>query len=183
MLQIDFTSAKWFEDSEGIHLSLLLKPSYRAAVKQFCLDMRNKTYTAQLKEYRPRSLNANAYFWVLCDKLAEKTNISKEEIYKTLIKNIGGNNEVVCVPDKAVDRMIEGWKHNGLGWVCETFKSKIDGCTNVVLYFGSSTYDSQQMGRLLDLVIQECEQQDIEVFTPEQISLLKEDWNGRSLAG
>ena len=104
-LQVEFTGAKWFEDSEGIHLTLAVKPNYRAAVKEFCIKMRGKVHTAVLKEYRPRSLDANAYFWVLCDKLSEKTRISKERIYRNLIKEIGGNSETVCVQNKAVDKL------------------------------------------------------------------------------
>lgn len=175
-LQVEFTGAKWFEDSEGIHLTLAVKPNYRAAVKEFCLKMREKVHTAVLKEYRPRSLDANAYFWVLCDKLAEKTKIRKEEIYRDLIKQIGGNSETVCVRNKAVDKLRQGWEEHGIGWLTDTVESKIDGCTNVTLYYGSSSYDSAQMARLIDLIVQECEQQDIETVSPEQISLLKENW-------
>ena len=175
-LQVEFTGAKWFDDAEGIHLTLAVNPNYRSAVKEFCLKMREKVHTAVLKEYRPRSLDANAYFWVLCDKLAEKTKIRKEEIYRDLIKQIGGNSETVCVRNKAVDKLRQGWEEHGIGWLTDTVESKIDGCTNVILYYGSSSYDSAQMARLIDLIVQECEQQDIETVSPEQISLLKENW-------
>lgn len=175
-LQVEFTGAKWFEDSDGIHLTLAVKPNYRSAVKEFCIKMREKVHTAVLKEYRPRSLDANAYFWVLCDKLAEKTKIRKEEIYRDLIKQIGGNSETVCVQNKAVDKLCEGWRHNGLGWLTDTSESKIEGCTNVTLYYGSSSYDTAQMSRLIDLTVQECREQEIETMTPEELSRLKEEW-------
>ena len=175
-LQLEFTSAKWFEDAEGIHLSILLRPNYRAAVKEFCLKLQNRIYTAVFKQYRPRSLDANAYFWVLCDRLAEKTQIKRETIYKTLVREIGGNSETVCVQNKAVDKLCEGWGHNGLGWVTDTFPSKIDGCTNIILYYGSSTYDTAQMSRLIDLMVQECKEQEIETLTPEELARLKEGW-------
>ena len=45
-----------------------------------------------------------------------------------------------------------------------------------MLYYGSSTYDSAQMSRLIDLVVQECQAQGIETKTPEELALLKEDW-------
>ncbi|MDY4921390.1 MAG: hypothetical protein SO119_10030 [Phascolarctobacterium sp.] len=176
MLSLEFKKAQWFDDQDGTHLSLLVSPNYRAAVKFFCLNMRDRIHTAILKEYKPRSLDANAYFWVLCDKLAEKTKIRKEEIYRDLIKQIGGNSETVCVRNKAVDKLRQGWEEHGIGWLTDTVESKIDGCTNVILYYGSSSYDSAQMARLIDLIVQECEQQDIETVSPEQISLLKENW-------
>lgn len=127
-----------------------------------------KTYTVEIKEKKEkRSREANAYAWVLLDKLAEKLHIPKEDIYRYLIKNIGGNSETVCVQNKAVERLCEGWKRKGIGWVTDTFESKIDGCTNVILYYGSSTYDTAQMHRLIELIVQECKEQDVEVMSEE----------------
>nr|DAV57900.1 MAG TPA: NinB protein [Caudoviricetes sp.] len=133
-----------------------------------------KTYTVEIKEKKQkRSREANAYAWALLDKLAAKLHTPKEDIYRDVIKNIGGNNETVCVQNKAVERLCEGWKRNGIGWVFDTFESKIEGCTNVILYYGSSTYDSAQMHRLIDLIVQECKQQNIETLTPEELARLK----------
>lgn len=133
-----------------------------------------KTYTVEIKEKKEkRSREANSYAWVLLDKLAEKLNIAKEEIYRELIKNIGGNSEVVCVQNKAVERLCEGWKRNGIGWVTDTLESKIDGCTNVILYYGSSTYNTAQMHRLINLIVQECKQQDVETLTTEELARLR----------
>ena len=123
-----------------------------------------------------RSLDANAYCWVLIDKLAEKLGESKEAVYRQYITNIGGNSEVVCVKDHAVDRLCAGWNRNGIGWVTETFDSKLEGCTNVILYYGSSVYDSAQMARLLDLIIQDCKEQGIPTETPSEIARLKSMW-------
>lgn len=131
----------------------------------------------EIKPFRARrSLDANAYAWVLMDRLAEKLNESKEAIYREYIKNIGGNSEIVCVKDSALDRLCEGWHRMGIGWQTETFPSKLEGCTNVILYYGSSTYDSAQMTRLLDLIIQDCKLQGIPTETPDEIARLKSLW-------
>ena len=130
----------------------------------------------ELKKYRQkRSLDANAYMWILISKIQEKLNMSKEEIYRDAIKNIGVY-EVLPVKNEAVERFIEAWKHNGLGWICETTKSKLDGFTNIIAYYGSSTYSTKEMSRLVDFIVQECKQLDIETMTPEELSRLKEDW-------
>lgn len=137
----------------------------------------NKKYDLTVKERREkRSLDANAYCWVLLGKLAEKTGIDRAEIYQSLVKDIGGNYDTVCVPDKAVESLVTGWGHNRLGWATDTFKSKIEGCTNVILYYGSSTYDTKQMSRLINLIVQECKQQDIETATPEETARMTEEW-------
>lgn len=131
----------------------------------------------EIKKYRKRrSLDANAYAWVLIDRLAEKLRMPKLDVYRELIRNIGGVSQTVCVQDKAVQDLITGWSHNGLGWFAETMPSKLAGCTNVVLYYGSSSYDSAQMSALLDLLIDDCKAQGIETTTPEELAKYKEEW-------
>lgn len=123
-----------------------------------------------------RSLDANAYFWVLADKLAAKQNITKAEVYKDAIRNIGGVSNTVCVIDKAVEKLRESWEKNGIGWQTEIMPSKLEGCTNVILYYGSSCYDQAQMSRLIDNIVQDCEDNGIETMTPAEIQRIKDLW-------
>lgn len=134
----------------------------------------------EIKPFRPRrSLDANAYAWVLLDKLSEKLDIPKVELYREYIRNIGGVSETICVKDKAVDKICEAWESKGIGWQTETFPSKIEGCTNVILYYGSSSYDTAQMKRLLDLIRQDCAEQGIEYATPDEIARMMSLWEAR----
>lgn len=112
----------------------------------------------ELKEYKPkRSLDSNAYAWLLLGKLQDSLKIPKEEIYRDLIKNIG-SYEIIPIKNEAVERFTKSWSRNGLGWITETIKSKLDGYTNVIAYYGSSTYNTAEMSKLIDLIVQECEQ-------------------------
>lgn len=136
-----------------------------------------KLYDVEIKLHREkRSLDANAYCWVLIGKISEKVGVQKTEIYRSAIKEVGGNYTVVCVQDKALNALCSGWVKNGLGWLTETTPSRIAGCTNVLLYYGSSTYDTKQMSRLIDLIVQEAKQQGIETMTPRELDALKEGW-------
>lgn len=141
-------------------------------------DLKDKEkLSIEVKPYREkRSLDANAYFFVLVDKLSQKLNIPKTEIYRNAIKEIGGVSETVCVRESAVERLCEGWSKNGLGWQTDTFPSKIEGCTNVILYYGSSTYDKEQMARLIENIVQDCQAVGIETRTPEEIANLISLW-------
>ena len=66
----------------------------------------------------------------------------------------------------------------GVGWVCEILgESKLDGYTNVITYYGSSTYDSLQMSRLINLIQEECKQYGIEVMTQAELALLMDGWS------
>jgi hypothetical protein len=129
-----------------------------------------------VKQNKKRSLDSNAYFWTLADKLAQRLNIPKSEIYRNAIRDIGGVSDIVCVQNKAVEKMCRGWQREGLGWQTETFDSKIDGCTNVILYYGSSTYDQQQMTSLIDNIVQDCKAVGIETMTPIELARLTEEW-------
>ena len=150
------------------------KPSALALVDE--LKDAEKLSLKVSKHREKRSLDANAYCFLLIGKIAEKTNVPKEEVYRAAIKEIGGNYDIVCVQDKAVDSLCEGWSRNGLGWQTDTMPSKIEGCTNVLLYYGSSTYDTAQMSRLISNIKQDCDALGIETKSPEEIESLLSAW-------
>lgn len=140
-------------------------------------ELKENKLSVEIKKYRnKRSLDANAYMWVLISKLEEKLNVSKDIIYKDAIRNIGVY-EVIPVKNEAVYRFIEAWSKNGLGWVCETTKSKLEGYTNILAYYGSSTYNTAEMSRLIDLIVQECKQLNIETMSQSELDSLIESWN------
>ena len=131
------------------------------------------------KQHKKRSLDSNAYFWILVDKLSQRLNLPKEEIYRNAIRNIGGVSEIVCVQNKAVEKLCQGWQRMGLGWQTDTMPSKIDGCTNVLLYYGSSSYDVEQMQRLISTIQQDCDSLGIETKTQAEIDSLLNSWRGK----
>lgn len=131
----------------------------------------------ELKKYRKkRSLDSNAYAWVLLGELQNTLNIPKEEIYRYLIRNIG-SYEIIPVKNEAIERFRQAWSKNGLGWITETMKSKLEGFTNVVAYYGSSTYNTKEMTRLIDLIVTECKQFGIETKPQEEIDSLLKEWD------
>lgn len=128
-----------------------------------------------VKRFRQkRSLDANALAWVLIDKIAQRMRMTTVDVYRDHIRHIGGVSETVCVQDRAVDKLTAAWSKNGLGWQTETFPSKIPGCTNVTLFYGSSTYDTAQMSALIDALVQTCKTLGIETMPEEQLKSLME---------
>ncbi len=173
MPQVKASAFRWTMDAVGDWLCI--QTNKARTVLDEIAD--GKLYDVTIKEHRERrSLDANAYAWVLLDKLAEKLQIAKTELYRGYIREIGGNSETVCVLKDAADKLCSGWAHNGIGWLTDTLPSKIDGCVNVVLYYGSSTYDTIQMSRLIALIVQDCKTQGIETMTPQQLAALMEGW-------
>ncbi len=140
-------------------------------------SLKDKKYVIEVKQHKNRrSLDANAYCWVLINKLSEKTNISVTEIYRHAIKDIGGVSITSCLESEAVPMFTKAWTSHGMGWQVETFPSKIEGCTNVTAYYGSSVYDTVQMSRLIDSIVAECQEQGIETMTPNELEGLKAQW-------
>ena len=169
-----------FDYSTGKHV-LSLQINETNNLKMLVDELNGKEkLSIEVKPYREkRSLDANAYFWVLANKLSGKIGVPSIQIYRDLIQGIGGNNEVVCVKSEAVEKLCEGWRKNGIGWVTETFPSKIEGCTNVILYYGSSTYDKKQMGILVDRMIEICQENGIETITPREQAIMVARWGAK----
>lgn len=143
---------------------------------------RRFVYTFEVGEYdikkgkKRRSLDANAYAWVLIDKIASAVHLTRFEVYKNAIRSIGGVSEVVCVKEGAVDRLRTTWERNGIGWQTETMPSKLEGCVNVVLFYGSSAYSVSQMSVLIDFLIQDAKSLGIETLPPDRLEALLNEW-------
>lgn len=138
--------------------------------------LKDKPLTVQVKEFREkRSLSQNAYLWVLLDMLAQKVDRSKEYIYKSFVKDYGVF-EILPIKNEAVASFKQKWGKNGLGWFCEDLgESKLKGFTKLIAYYGSSTYNTQEMKRLIDAVIQDCKEFNIDTMPLSDIMLLQND--------
>lgn len=131
--------------------------------------LKDQTVTVDVKRYRrQRSLDANAYAWILIDKIAEAMKLGKAEVYRNAIRDIGGVSEILCMPTAAVEKFKEIWSLRGIGWQTETMPSKLPGCTNVIVYYGSSVYDSKQMSTLIEHLIRDAEDLGIPTLTPNE---------------
>ncbi len=123
-----------------------------------------------------RSLNANAYCWVLCDKIAQRLRTTKTAVYRHAIREVGVFHDM-AVSDRDVDAVKRVWESNGIGWFTEEFHSRLFGCKRMRFYHGSSLYDTAQMSRLIDYLIDEAHELGIETETEENIRRMMEHWS------
>ena len=138
----------------------------------------NKEAILKVDEYHPkRSLDANAYLWVLCGKIAELVGSTKEEVYQKCV-NEAGQYEIVPIKREDIKKYKRMWESQGIGYMTEVLGEckRTKGYMNVIRYYGSSTYDSKQMATLIDNVVQECEGLGIETMSPEELKSLCEAW-------
>lgn len=139
-----------------------------------------KKVSIEIKRER-RSVEANAYCWVLCQKLAEKlsddgTLYTQEQIYRHAIKQVI-EPSYTLVEDKAVAAYIKAWNKNGKGWIAEAMgEAALRNYTVVAVYQGSSTYDSKQMSRLIDFLVDACREQGIETREAGYAEALLREW-------
>ena len=155
-----------------------------AEIIQYLFDQ-DKTKRWDIKEHREkRSLDANAYFHVLCDKLRLKLGISMARCKNHLIADYG---QIQYLPDGAP--MI--YKTNApeeYMLELETIHAK---CVKVAeengkevffyrLYRGSHEYDTKEMSQLIDGTVQECKAVGIETATPDEIARMEALWQRKA---
>lgn len=114
-----------------------------------------------------RSLDANAYFWVIVGKIADKLRTSKDEVYLKLLKDYG--QSVVITVKKGYDITKNGFKYY------EVLK---DGLINgkeftaYKIFIGSSQYDTKEMSILIDGAVQDAKELGIDVELEDFIDLM-----------
>lgn len=133
----------------------------------------------EVKGYKPRrSLSANAYFHVLCQKIAEKLGVSLSHVKNTLMAEFGQIDPdlpAVVMPDDF------DWRENPYLHLHPTQRVKeMNGKLWRVFYVirGSHTYTSAEMKRLIDGAIAEAKAQDIETLPPHELARMMASWKG-----
>lgn len=138
--------------------------------------LHEKEISAEVKVYRkPRSLDANAYFHVLVNKIATTLCSSDEEVKKHLVVKYGtletdedGSVYSAMLPASAdIDRLYpytrcyKTVEHNGKHCKCYLF------------YKRTRDMDSKEMSHLIDGTVSEAKALDIEIMTPDQLAQLE----------
>ena len=178
-MELTFINGSITRDFKGdYHVSVVVSKDQERNMEplnELLNDEKIKTCKICHKKKR-RSLDANAYCFVLCQKIAEKIGNTKEFVYKQAIKHVG-QFEIVPIRDDAVERWIEAWESKGLGWQSEIMRdSKLDGYITTINYYGSSVYDTREMSLLLDEIVTQAKELGINTMTPNEVKQLKEQW-------
>lgn len=174
MTRLRFTGLNLSDTGVGLILHIGIPKKYLNAV-QGILERFNASFEYEIKPYKEkRSLSANALAWVYCDKLADKLHSTKEEIYRIAVANVGVFTEIKVADAEAAKRFKRIWQHNGVGWLTKTINE-----TTIQAYYGSSTYNTQEMARLIDFLQDECRRQGIETRSQEEIDSMLREWGER----
>ena len=126
-----------------------------------------------VKFRRKRSLDANAYMWVLLSKIAEVIHSNKDDVYIEMLSRYGVFTHIIVKPS-VVDKVKAEWRTvRVLGEIT------VNGSSGIQLqcFFGSSTYDTKEMSTLIDGVVTEAKELGIETLTPGELEQMKQEWN------
>lgn len=140
----------------------------------------------EIKPYRAkRSLDANAYYWVLLTKLAKVLNTSNSELHNSMLRKYGfyeyidGKLFMTVLPDTdEAQKKILGAEEYHLKPTSDVREGK-DGVMyrTYIMLRGSSTYNTEEMARLIDGLITDCKCAgitDSEIASPDERRILKE---------
>lgn len=134
----------------------------------------NKDLSIEIKQYKERrSLDSNAYAWVLMGKLSKALHSTKEDVYLEMLKRYSTSYTHVIVKENAIDK------------VKELYRTCIDlGTINVngmeghqlQVYFGSSTFNTSEMSAFIEGIVSECKEMGIETLPPREIERMNSLW-------
>lgn len=141
-------------------------------------DLMDKDLRLKLTQWKNvRSLNANAYFHALCDRLADKLGMSKPRMKNLLLFRYGQrardkDGSVAVIKSNAdEDDLLEREDFH-----CWPIQKAPDGTPMYVLLHHSRLYDSKEMSVLIDGTVQEAKAQGIDVLTSTEIEEMKQKW-------
>ena len=144
------------------------------------LFKQDKTKKYEVKEVKKkRSTNANNYFWKLLQELCEVQNLDTIEEYKKRVKELGIFRRFRIEP-KDVKTFEIMWQDKGIAWFCEIADTEYIGNVEFKIinaYYGSSSFNSKQMSRLIDNLVQDCQATGIETKSKTEIDALLKEWD------
>lgn len=173
-MTLTFTDAR-IQNDNGVWLCL--KVNEPAPARRFVMENQARLYDVEIKQHRERRSNdANRYMWALLDKLSDVLHTTKDELYLQKVRECGVYKDFHLTEDEYRTFKV-AWENMGTGWPTEQVDYTQDGERLVIrAYYGSSRYNTKQMSRLLDSVVEDCKEQDIETLSERELSLLKEEW-------
>ena len=152
----------------SLTVTLSLPPQYAELVHALMQD----EISVEIKKWREhRSLSANAYAWVLITKIAQCIDppMNKEDVYVEMLKRYGQGGIISVRKDKQdeVLRAFDYYSIKGEGEV------KGKPFVHVMVYVGSSKYDTKEMSTFISGIVEEAKDLGIETMTPEELARLE----------
>lgn len=119
---------------------------------------------------KKRSKDSNSYFWKLLQELCFEMNLDVIQEYRKRVKELG-IFQTFELDTKNTPTFEFLWSSRGIGWFTEKV-DEIGDKTTLNAYYGSSSYNSKQMSRLIDNLVQDCKAVGIQTLDEIEIEEL-----------
>ena len=146
--------------------------------KMLCDKFKDGYVDIQVEKWSDkRSLQANAYFHVLCNKIAEATKSSMDDVKKMLVSQYGtlargtdGKYMAVKVPKNTdIEQIYPYFRHIG---------EDKEGLDMYLFFKQTHTLTKDEMNRLIQGTVDEAKALNIEVLTPAELEQMMNRWKG-----
>ncbi len=160
----------WLTGQMNITLSI----NERSALQEIDSIKDCEKLSIKAVKYRnKRSLDSNAYSWVLMQKIAEAVNSDRWSVYLEMLKKYSREFTFVICKEHAVDKLKELYR------TCiDLGEVNVNGQEGhqIQVFFGSSTFDTKAMSVFIDGIVSECKELGIETIPPEELERMKAAW-------
>ena len=163
-------SRDWQTDQLNITFSVNEKS---AAAEIDKIKEEQKLSIEAVKFRKKRSLSANALLWACLGEIATVLRTDKWDVYLLMLKRYG-KFTYICVKPNVVEAVKAQWRE------CEEIGSiTLNGqdAVQLICYFGSSTYNTQEMSVLLDGVISEMKEIGLQPPMSSEMKRALEEWD------
>ena len=151
---------------------------------EFLRNMTDDAYTVEIKrKSSKRSLDANAYHYALCDKIAKVLGTTIQEVHNLLLADYGvletdDEGKPVFVLRKDTDDYLR-MTDTHLKPTSATEDRKGTQYRWYAALKPSRFYDTKEMAVLIDGTVAEAKALGIETMTPDEVREIEEKWNGQ----
>lgn len=152
-------------------------------IREALAQLVDKPLRVKICQWREkRSLDANSYYWKLLTELSEKLQCSKPYLHNMMLRQYGQDEMI----DGQLIRLVlpEGPEAERKAEEAESYhirptteiRTGADGrlYRTYIMMRGSSTYDTREMSRLIDGLVEECKAQGIETLPPDEFGRMME---------
>ena len=137
--------------------------------RQLYDTLNNKDLELTVKKYYPkRSSQANRYCWKLINEIAAILKTTNEEIYIDMLIKYGQTDVIELKKGIDVSRYVDYYR---------LLESDLDTNTYLIA-IGSSKYNSSEMSRLIEGIVDDAKHLGIQTETPEEIARMTSLWKG-----
>ena len=153
-------------------VTLSVPPNYIDEVSK----LKDEPLDVELKKRRERrSLTSNAYAWVLITKIAQSMRppLNKNDVYVEMLKRYG-QGDIVTIQKERLDGVLRAFDY---------YEQKGTGTVNgkefihMMVYVGSSQYNTKEMSVFIDGIVNEAKELGIETMTPDELRKMVGAWN------